>query len=343
MVLAQTGEPAVAALSQAMKDKNPRVRIYAARALGQIADPRVMKPLVAALRDEDWNVQAAAIEAIAAIKDPAHIKFLVDAPPSDDPKVRAYVVELLARSEDPRRGAAAEGRPRPVRRRASQGDRRACPESRAGARAVLLAALRDHEFQVQQAAIDGLTQLQDRSAVPQILAMLKDKEWSVRWNAARVLGWLDDPRAVAPLIELLPDPRPEIRRSAADGLGRLAIPAPPSRSWPPCATSSGRCDAQRPRRSAPQRPPGSAGPDRAVEERPGRGPRVRRRAVGKPPRSPSRRRSRQPPKTPALRSRQGAQGPAQNPARLALQQANAEGVPGGSLAAGPAIPPPPLP
>jgi len=56
-------EPLIAAL----KDEDVNVRWPAARALGEIKDPRAVEPLIAALKDEELHVRWAAAEALVSL------------------------------------------------------------------------------------------------------------------------------------------------------------------------------------------------------------------------------------------------------------------------------------
>ncbi len=58
-------------------DADERVRRYAAKSLGQIADPTAFEPLVAALKDEDSHVRETAASALGALGDPRAIPQLI--------------------------------------------------------------------------------------------------------------------------------------------------------------------------------------------------------------------------------------------------------------------------
>jgi HEAT repeat protein len=67
-VLSLIGEPAVEPLIQALKDKNPRIRLGATSVLGVIGDTRAVEPLTQALNDESEDVRKLAKEALEKIK-----------------------------------------------------------------------------------------------------------------------------------------------------------------------------------------------------------------------------------------------------------------------------------
>ena len=66
-------EPLVASL----KDNYASVRTDAAGALGKIRDPRAVEPLVACLKDSSWSVRESAAQALGSIGDPRAAQSLV--------------------------------------------------------------------------------------------------------------------------------------------------------------------------------------------------------------------------------------------------------------------------
>lgn len=76
--LAKIGEPAVAPLIQALRDKDSWIRNGAARALAEIRDARAVEPLIRALEDEDDNVQTEAAYALGRIGDARAVAPLIN-------------------------------------------------------------------------------------------------------------------------------------------------------------------------------------------------------------------------------------------------------------------------
>lgn len=66
--LSKMGRPAVKPLIKALKDEDPRVREGAARALGELSDPRAIEPLEKALEDKNRSVFWAASDALCALR-----------------------------------------------------------------------------------------------------------------------------------------------------------------------------------------------------------------------------------------------------------------------------------
>ena len=54
-------------LIKKLRDKDGKVRSSAAETLGEIGDPRAVKPLIAALGDEDWGVRESVAKALKKI------------------------------------------------------------------------------------------------------------------------------------------------------------------------------------------------------------------------------------------------------------------------------------
>ena len=86
----------------------------------------------------------------------------------------------------------------------------------------LIAALKDKDSDVRNAAAWSLGRLGDKRAVEPFIAALKDKDSNVREAAAEALGELGDKRAVKPLLTALKkDKDSNVRDAAAKALGKL--------------------------------------------------------------------------------------------------------------------------
>ena len=94
------------------------------------------------------------------------------------------------------------------------GDRRALP--------VLRRSLRDKNMVVRRAATAALVRFNDRRAVPQISRLLSDPSGGVRVWAAEALGRLKDPRALPALLRATKDPKWYVRLEAIRALGGFA-------------------------------------------------------------------------------------------------------------------------
>lgn len=90
------------------------------------------------------------------------------------------------------------------------------------ARAVepLIAALKDENERVCEAAAKALKQLRAACAVELLIPALKDERWWMRKMVAEILGSIRDSRAVEPLIAMLTD-KQESATAAAMALGEI--------------------------------------------------------------------------------------------------------------------------
>jgi HEAT repeat protein/beta-lactamase regulating signal transducer with metallopeptidase domain len=87
--------------------------------------------------------------------------------------------------------------------------------------AALVAALKDADAEVQEAALVALTQLGSPEAFEPLVQALRHKSPDVRERAAMGLAQLEDPRAAAALTEALKDENASVREKAVFGLGQL--------------------------------------------------------------------------------------------------------------------------
>ena len=191
------------------KDPYGDMHRAAAKALGQIGDPRAVEPLIVVLKDE--LVRITAIEALGAIGDPRAVEPLVAV--LEDPEYyrREAAARALGQIGDPRAIeplVAALGNTGPAAAVLAQlGDRRAV--------VPLVAALRSKDRDVRKAAVEVLGVLCDARAVEPLIVALD--EILLRRPAAKSLGAIGDPRAVEPLVAILR----EHEGYAAEALGAI--------------------------------------------------------------------------------------------------------------------------
>ena len=105
------------------------IRRDAARALGELEDPRAVEPLIAALGDERSDVRQAAAEALGKIKDPRAVEPLIAALGDERSDMRQAAAKAL--------GAIGDAR----------------------TMEPLIAALKDAEWRVREAAAQALDHL----------------------------------------------------------------------------------------------------------------------------------------------------------------------------------------
>lgn len=214
-------------------DSNPKVREYAAFALGETEDPKAVRALVSSLLNtgEAFEVRARAAEALGKIVSLLDanvaaeaetidrinnilINLLPKSPtaqlkPGEDQLVRLSLTALmrihsvkaidpvaavLAFKETNVRFTAANALARILAANAGKASKDSINAA--------IAALKDESPLVRAAAARALGAAKSSDAVEPLLAILHDSDEQVQVNVIRALGGLDDKRAVAPLIAL---------------------------------------------------------------------------------------------------------------------------------------------
>jgi HEAT repeat protein len=88
---------------------------------------------------------------------------------------------------------------------------------------VLLAALKDSDREVRDAAEDALGQIVDPGAAQPLIRALADEDWHVRMVAAEMLGRIGDIGAIEPLVDAFTSEQEvqHVRKAAVEALGRI--------------------------------------------------------------------------------------------------------------------------
>ena len=234
------------------------MRKAAAEALGQIADPRALEPLIGTLQDRNAFVRRAAAGALGHLGDPRAVDALAAILCDTDVLDAAFsalvtigapcVPALVATLKDDKFSVRTDA----AKALGQIGDARAVEP--------LIATLRDSKEPVREAAAEALDRLGwspdsgeaeaaywvakarwDKcvgdAAVGRLIAVLEDRSDSfssrpVPWGAVgavKALGRIADPRAVEPLIAVLEDRSDSlsfdrVREGAAEALGRIGDP-----------------------------------------------------------------------------------------------------------------------
>ncbi|MGA1870191.1 MAG: DUF2330 domain-containing protein [bacterium] len=181
-------------LISGLEHKDWKVRREAARQLGQIWDPIVLKPalepLLTALGDEKGDIRWSSAGALGNTRDPRAVEPLISLLQDKDDNARSAAAKALGKIRDAR---AVKG---------------------------LIAALEDEKLFVRNAAVEALGEIKDSQGIDAIVALLDGRDW-VRRKVATVVGKIKEPRAVKHLIPLLRDMDSVLRREAAWALENI--------------------------------------------------------------------------------------------------------------------------
>lgn len=153
--------------------KDARIRLEAAKSLGEYGDVPAVEPLIALLQDADENVRKAVVEALGKLRDPRAVSPLITTLKDASWDIRITAIQSLVKINDTR---AVE---------------------------PLIAALREWKnFNALKAVREALANFGGLAVTP-LVAELNSSDVSVRWSAVEVLGRIGDPGAVEPLIAVL--------------------------------------------------------------------------------------------------------------------------------------------
>lgn len=194
--LASIGAPAIAALGQALKQRDdPALRKLAILALARVGKPAV--PLLAGvLSDPDASVRLQAVTALGRIG-PDAVEAVILAFKDDDAEVRQEAARVLGSMDKNDKGVVP----------------------------ALIKAMRDPAPAVRGQASMALQALRpDAQAVlAELTPLLDDRNLDVRLAGIRFLGEFG-PLAVSRLAVLLKDPEPAIWREASSTLEKVSAP-----------------------------------------------------------------------------------------------------------------------
>ncbi|MDO4717449.1 MAG: HEAT repeat domain-containing protein [Propionibacteriaceae bacterium] len=233
--LLEMGSAAICALITALNDCT-RVELgcLICELLGNIRDPRAVKPLLGCARSAEPELQRSAVAALGRIGDPAALPTLSDSLNSLAWGVPQTAAQAMGAIGDPSAIAPLVS----ALNSRSSWTRRAAAEALGvlgGAESVagLVAALADPSPDVRRAAAAALGQAgaDDQGTAEEVfrplLTALSDEDPAVRAAAADALGALANPRALEPLISALTDRGPAVRQAVSDALETMSEVAVP--------------------------------------------------------------------------------------------------------------------
>jgi HEAT repeat protein len=210
-------------VGQYAKDlRNPRkeVRVRAAEALTEMADPSAVQDLVVALSDSVPEVRIQATAALARLRDHRSARSILHQLDREDEWAAHRIGDALARFGSGAvpamieylEGPARYG-PLVVRSLGLVGD--------TSAEAVLSRLLESENAEVRLRAAAALGKAGSPLSVPELAQALRDPAWEVRAQAALALGELMDGQAVSWLRRALTDRSWWVRNNAAASLAVL--------------------------------------------------------------------------------------------------------------------------
>lgn len=225
-ILGQLGDArAVDALVARLHDRDDRLRMSAAEALGRVADRRATQALVQAmLRDPAPRVRAHAAAAIAKVEGERAVDVLVSALADPDHATRMRALEAFESIEvsDTRPLELALRDPMPdVRKRA------ALALDRIGYTDRLVAELDSDDAEAVEAARLALVEMGRVGLADSIAAHLAHASFSVRTRLAQICGALGNPSVAPRLLPALDDPEWPVRAAVCEAVGKLRLSAAP--------------------------------------------------------------------------------------------------------------------
>jgi HEAT repeat protein len=200
--LVAIGEPAIPALSAALRDSDPDVRFAAVETLESIKTAAVVDPLLSSLQDGEDVIRLRGVEALGTVGDRRAVEPLLQRYASDDDdQVRYEILTSLGKIGDPR------------------------------ARELLLAELKSSDRYVRMWAMDALCTMRDQRAAELAVSLLQDSEAFVRQQVLRACdAILDSAAGHAALIQVATgdadfDATVEARRQLRDAVQKAGADA----------------------------------------------------------------------------------------------------------------------
>lgn len=218
--LVKIGKPAVLPLITALQHDKETVRQNAARALGEIGDPRAIEPLKRAFKSNlKWG-RGWAQGVLERFGAPA-VPFFIESLESSSPHLRANAAMALGKIGDQRATLSLISALRDENWRVRSNAAFAFEVLKEpAAREPLLLALEDNNVNVRNGAAIALASIGGPRVLDRLIEHLKN-DAAARPDVAIALGRLGDRKAVEPLINALDDEDDFVRTVVAGALGVL--------------------------------------------------------------------------------------------------------------------------
>lgn len=212
-------------LMDALRDKDPKVRMGAARVLGFVGTPMAVQSLERLLADPDRDVRRATVSALGEIRDSRATQPLIKALKDEWWFVRSEAAQALGKIRDV---AATE----PLFAAMNDSDSTA----QLSAENALLTISRlpnapreifskyahdESNPEAQRVALLSLSVMKDHSVVPPLLQLITSSDARKRAQATRALGILQDPAALPAVRKALTDSEAMVRLQAVEALGEF--------------------------------------------------------------------------------------------------------------------------
>lgn len=180
------GDTIVPELVNRVDTKDPIIRTYITKVLGNFDTPSVNESLNKLLTDENKAVRLAALDGLSRSDNIKDIEQLCKLISDADYKVQNKAIEAIVKAKHPKTVL------------------------------YLIPHLKDESEYVRRAAVEVLNEIADKDSVKDLLNAIKDEDWWVRSRAADALGKIGGKRVVQAVIQLIKDDDEFIRRSAIE-------------------------------------------------------------------------------------------------------------------------------
>jgi HEAT repeat protein/beta-lactamase regulating signal transducer with metallopeptidase domain len=216
----------VAALTSAINDPVPSVRMAVIEALGKTRDSVAVRALMSVLlEDDNAEVRRAAAWSLGQIEDAQAVPALMEALLRDsDPEVRKNSASALGSIGSERAaGALAQALENDddLQVRIAAADGLGNVDVPLGLTVLTRVLGRETDVSLKVEIIESLDNIDDVRAAPALHGALRDRSPAVREAAAEALSSLDSRTSVEPLMAVARDPDVKVRRAVMNALSNL--------------------------------------------------------------------------------------------------------------------------